>query len=135
MAYVIGIALAFAVSVFATAAGFDRQRAFYPTVLIVVATYYTLFAIMGGSMRALAIESAVVVCFIVLSVVGFKFNLWLVAIALAGHGVFDLLHGHLIANPGVPAWWPAFCMSYDVAAGAYLAMLLLRRSKVASSIS
>ncbi len=32
----------------------------------------------------------------------------------------------LIVNPGVPAWWPAFCLAYDGVAATYLAFLLLR---------
>ena len=48
----------------------------------------------------------------------------LVAAALAGHGVFDLIHASLIANPGVPLWWPQFCSAYDIVAGAYLAWLI-----------
>lgn len=38
----------------------------------------------------------------------------------------DLFHGHLVENPGVPPWWPAFYGSYDVVAGAFLAWLLKR---------
>jgi hypothetical protein len=30
----------------ATVVGFDRERAFYPTVMIVIASYYVLFAAM-----------------------------------------------------------------------------------------
>ena len=76
MEYLVGICLALAVSVFATVVGFDRQRAFYSTVLIVVASYYGLFAVMGGSVQALLIESAVMVVFILAAVVGFKFSMW-----------------------------------------------------------
>ena len=54
MAYAIGIGLALVVSVFARSVGLDRDRALYPTVLVVIASYYVLFAVMGGSMRALA---------------------------------------------------------------------------------
>ena len=36
-------------------------------------------------------------------------------------------HAHVIANPGVPAWWPGFCMAFDVVAGGLLAVLLLTR--------
>jgi len=53
-------------------------------------------------------------------------SLWLVAVALAAHGVFDLVHARIITNPGVPGWWPQFCGAYDVAAGAYLAWMLKR---------
>ena len=35
MDYLIGVALALGVSVFAALAGFDRDRAFYPTLLMV----------------------------------------------------------------------------------------------------
>jgi hypothetical protein len=129
--YLIGAGLALTISVFATVAGFDRDRAFYPTVLIVVASYYGLFAVMGGSNRALAIESGVMVVFLLVSILGFKRNLWIIAGALFAHGVFDIFHGHLIANPGVPAWWPMFCLTYDVTAGAYLAWLLNRSRVVA----
>ena len=66
--------------------------------------------------------------FVLVAVLGFKLNLWWVAGALFAHGVFDFFHGHLIANPGVPVWWPGWCLSYDVTAAGYLAWLL-RRSK------
>jgi hypothetical protein len=60
------------------------------------------------------------------AVIGFKFNLWIVAAGLVGHGVFDFFHGRIVVDPGVPAWWPAFCMSYDVCAGGCLAWILSR---------
>lgn len=44
--------------------------------------------------------------------------------ALAAHGIFDLVHGSVISNPGVPTWWPEFCLAYDVTAAVYLAWLL-----------
>lgn len=127
MAYLIGISLAIAISTFATFVGFDRNRAFYPTVAMVVASYYALFAVLGGSPRALAAESVVIGGFILLAVLGFKLTLWFAVVALAAHGLFDFAHAHLIANPGVPPWWPAFCASYDVVAAAYLAWLLRHR--------
>jgi hypothetical protein len=46
VALVVGALLAFAVGLFATGIGLDRDRAFYPAVTIVVASYYALFA--GG---------------------------------------------------------------------------------------
>ena len=47
--YVVGIVLSIGVALFARWVGFDRDRAFYPTVLIVIASYYVLFAAMIGS--------------------------------------------------------------------------------------
>jgi hypothetical protein len=127
VAYVVGIVLALLVSGLAWGAGFDRDRAFYPTLLVVVASYYVLFAVMGGSAHALIAESIAMTLFVLVAFAGFKSNLWLVAAALAGHGLFDQLHGHLVANPGVPSWWPPFCMAYDVAAAGFLGGLLARR--------
>jgi hypothetical protein len=134
MEYLIGLGLALVVCAFAALAGFDRERVFYPTVLIVVATYYILFAVMGRSTPALAVESAVAGAFLALAVAGFKRNLWLVVAALAGHGVFDFFHHLFIQNPGVPVWWPGFCLSFDILAGSLLAMLLTRRSGFAPAI-
>lgn len=132
MGFVIGAILAIVVGIFATLVRLDRDRAFYPTVTIVIASYYALFAVMGGSMQTLGVECVVAMAFVGASVAGFKSTLWLVVAALVGHGVFDLVHGHLIQNAGVPIWWPAFCLAYDVAAAGYLAVLILRNRIPAS---
>lgn len=124
--YFVGASLALSISLLATFVGFDRDRALYPTVMIVIASYYGLFAVMSGSMQALILESVVMAGFLLLSILGFKFNLWLVVAGLCAHGVFDIFHGHFISNPGVPVWWPMFCLTYDIAAAAYLAWLLNR---------
>jgi len=131
MAYFIGVILALTVSVFARVVGLDRDRAFYPTVLIVVATYYDLFAVMGGSTQALIAELATTGAFLIAVVLGFKRNLWIVVVALAAHGLFDVMHPHMVVNHGVPAWWPAFCMAYDLMAAVCLGWLLNRRSLAA----
>jgi hypothetical protein len=132
MAYLVGAALALAVAAFAALIGFDRDRAFYPTVLIVVASYYDLFAAMAGSGPALASETFVFAAFLALAAAGFRWSLWLVAAGLAAHGLFDFSRGGLIANPGVPAWWPAFCLSFDLVAAACLASRLARRASPSS---
>ena len=46
MEYLIGLILSVAVAGFAAAIGLDRDRGFYPPVIIVIATYYVLFAVM-----------------------------------------------------------------------------------------
>lgn len=127
MALMTGVLLACAVGLFATSLGLDRDRSFYPVVTIVVASYYALFAVMGDSTRALALESLAGAIFLAVAAAGFRSSLWLVVAALAGHGVFDLGHAALISNPGVPRWWPEFCLTYDVTAAVYLAWLLKRR--------
>ena len=125
MALWVGVVLALAVGLLATVSGLDRDRAFYPTATIVIASYYCLFAVMGGSTRVLVLESLIAGAFLAMAVFGFRSSLWLVVIALAAHGVFDLfVHGPLVSNPGVPEWWPGFCLGYDVTAAAFLAVLL-----------
>lgn len=124
MEYLIGLGLALAVGLFARIVGLDRDRAFYPTVMIVIALLYGLFAILGGAPEELVAEWIVMGGFIALAIVGFRFNLWFVVAALAAHGVFDIFHGHLIANPGVPDWYAGFCLTYDVTAAGWLAWLI-----------
>jgi hypothetical protein len=124
MEYLIGLGLALTVALFARFVGLDRDRAFYPTVMIVIACLYGLFAILGGAPAELAAEWILMGGFILLSVLGFRINLWFVVVALFAHGVFDYFHPHLIANPGVPAWYQGFCLTYDVTAAAWLAWLI-----------
>jgi hypothetical protein len=124
MSIAAGIVLALIVGGSATFFGLDRDRALYPVVMMVIASYYALFAVMGGSTQVLIIESGVAAAFLGVALVGFKSTLWLVVIALAAHGIFDIVHPHLYTNPGVPVWWPAFCLAYDVVAASYLAWLL-----------
>jgi hypothetical protein len=125
MEYVVGVALALGATVFGRSTGLDRDRAFYPVVVVIVASYYNLFAAMGGEASALYAEIAVTAAFVGLAVIGFRTSLWVVAFALLAHGLFDLVHGRFIENPGVPTWWPAFCLAYDGAAAGLLAWLLL----------
>jgi hypothetical protein len=127
MEYLIGVILTLAVAAFAAVIGFDRERAFYSTVLIVIASYYVLFAAMGGSERTVIIESLFAGVFLLFAVLGFKSNYWLVVSALVGHGVFDFAHHFLIDNPGVPRWWPGFCLASDVVFGAWVAVLIITR--------
>jgi hypothetical protein len=124
--YVVGVVLSIGVALLARWVGFDRDRAFYPTVLIVVASYYVLFAVMSGSVETVLLESIIMALFAVAAVAGFKRSAWIVVAALAGHGVQDAVHGHIVANAGVPAWWPAWCLAYDVGAAGALAWILTR---------
>jgi hypothetical protein len=134
MEYVVGIVLGAAVVGFAIVIGFARERAFAPFLLMVVATYYILFAVIADSMPALLIESVAAGAFLVVAVAGFKRNAWLVVAGLIGHGVFDAVHRLLIQNAGVPVWWPGFCLSFDVVAGLGIAVLLTRRSPVSRAL-
>jgi FtsH-binding integral membrane protein len=128
MEYAIGLILGLGVAAGAAMIGFDRERAFYPTVLMVIASYYVLFAVMGASTRTLALEIVVASVFFLAAVVGFKTSPWLLVAAIVGHGVFDFAHHWFIDNPGVPHWWPGFCLAFDVSFGAFLAARLMTHS-------
>jgi hypothetical protein len=132
IAYLSGFVLALAVSAYATLIGLDRDRAFYSTVLIVIASTYVLFAAMGADARTLIEESLILTIFLVVAAVGFKRNPWLIAVAIAAHGILDLTHESVVTNAGVPRWWPAFCMTYDLTAAAYYAWTLRRSSALAT---
>ncbi|MBS1213449.1 MAG: hypothetical protein H6R26_2066 [Proteobacteria bacterium] len=121
--------MALAAATLANALGFARDRSFYPTVTIVIATYYALFAAMGASGPALWIESVIGIGFAALAVFGFRSSLWWVAATLVGHGVFDFFHPAFIDNPAVPGWWPGFCLAFDVVLGAALAFRLFSERK------
>jgi len=64
MEYLIGVGLAVVVCAFAMLVGFDRERVFYPTLVTVIATYYILFAVIGSSKLALALESLIAGAFL-----------------------------------------------------------------------
>lgn len=128
MPYVIGIVLSVGVALFARCVGFDRDRAFYPTVLIVIASTYLLFAAMSGSVHTVLVESIVMTGFAIAAVVGFKSSAWIIVAALAGHGVLDAFHGNVVENAGVPVWWPAFCLAYDLGAAGGLTWLLTHQA-------
>ncbi len=125
MELLIGVLLALGVGLFGTVVGLDRERGFYPVMMIVIAACYGLFAIMGGG-AALAAELVIMTPFVIAAVVGFRRNLWLVVAALIGHGLMDLAHSQFVDNPGAPGWWPMFCLSFDAVAGLFLAVRLLQ---------
>lgn len=126
MEYLIGAGLGVFILAFAALVGLGRDRAFYPTVLIVIASYYLLFAAMGGSLRAAALEVLAMSVFVAVAVIGFRVSLWWVAIGLFAHGLFDFTHGMFIDNAGVPVWWPGFCLTIDAALAVGLGVLLGR---------
>lgn len=133
MEYFIGLALSLAVAIAASVIGLDRARAFYPTVLIVIGSYYVLFAAMGANVRILMVEIVIAVGFAILAVLGFKTNAWFIPAAMIGHGVFDFVHHFFIDNPGVPRWWPGFCMAFDVFLGGFLVVRMMRHPERVSS--
>lgn len=118
----VGLALAPAVAAFAMLVGFDRDRSFYPITLVIIASLYMLFAAIAGGGELFAAEAPGMLLFGAAAVIGFRTSLWIVVAGLFCHGLFDAIHGEIVANPGVPLWWPSFCAGYDITAAACLAL-------------
>jgi hypothetical protein len=125
MSALAGVGLALAVFAGAAWAGFSRDRSFYPAVLIVTASYGVLFAVQAQARAALLLEMVAMALFMALAVVGFRTSAWVVVAALVLHGAFDMVHDALIDNAGMPAWWPLFCWTFDMAMGACLAVAMV----------
>jgi hypothetical protein len=129
MQYIVGTSLALLFCGAAAGLGMDRERVFYPAVLIAVASYYLAFAAVDGRNEVMLSELAIAAVFIVGAVAGFKRSPWIAVVALAGHGVMDAFHHQLVHNTGVPQVWPGFCMTFDVTAAAFVALLMLARAR------
>lgn len=129
MEYIVGISLALVFCGAAAGLGMDRERVFYPAVVMAVASYYLAFAVVDGRNEVMLIEVAIAAVFIAAAVAGFKVSPWIAVVALAGHGVMDGLHHHLVHNAGVPPSWPGFCGSFDVTAAALVAWVMQARAR------
>ncbi len=120
---IVGLLLAVGVAALGKFTRFDQDRSFYSTVLIIIASYYVLFAILNSSAHALVWELVIAVAFSTVAIVGALFLPTLVGIGIIAHGLFDLVHDGLIENSGVPSWWPSFCGSIDVLLGIWVIFL------------
>lgn len=134
MPVVVGVLLAVGIAALGKFTRFDEDRSFYSTVLVIIASYYVLFAVLGGSVHALAWELIIVVAFSTVAIIGALFLPTLVGAAIVAHGLFDIVHDVLIENSGVPTWWPSFCASVDVLLGIWVIILTLNRSRPSCSM-
>jgi hypothetical protein len=129
---VVGLLLAAGIATLGKFTRFDEDRSFYSTVLIIIASYYVLFAVSDGSGHALIWELVVAVAFSTLAILGAFFSPMLVGTGIIAHGLFDVVHSVIIENSGVPTWWPSFCASIDVLLGLWV--IILTRSRLTCSM-
>lgn len=127
MSAIIGILLGITIVALGRFAAMDRDRAYYPVALIVIGSYYVLFAIMADDRAAVWIELVFASLFATVAVVGFRSSLWIVVAGLALHGVFDFTRHLIVPGSGIPPWWPAFCGAIDIAIATGLLAILLRQ--------
>jgi Family of unknown function (DUF6010) len=104
------------------------EQIFYAMFLIMIAAFYLAFTAYFGVATAWRLETAVVVAFVAIGLLGARLPLVLVA-GYALHGVWDLLHefqahgawsgfepGQLTA---IPLAYGVFCLAFDFAMAAY----------------
>ena len=125
----IGAVMAIVLAVLSRVTKFDKDRSFFATLLIVIATYYVLFAFL--SFESLFVEIAVASAFSVVALAGALRWPMLVGVGILMHGVFDFFHVYLIANSGVPEWWPAFCAGFDIVFGIWVIYLVQVKNEYA----
>ncbi len=134
--FIIGLFAAVAIVVSGRAAGFDGDRSFLPTVLVVIALLYVLFGVEDGAPTVVVAETAVALAFVVVAVVAFRRRSpALLAAGLALHGIWDLAHPALLSSSdAVPVWWPAFCLGVDIPLAAWAFARWPPRTRVEGAI-
>lgn len=120
IAFIAGVGLAVVLAIFGKLTGYEKDRSFFPTLLIIIASYYLLFAILDGSPSTILIEIAAAAIFIVLAIWGSYKSTLIVGAGIALHGIFDFMYSYLYVNHGVPVWWPAFCAGIDIPFGLWV---------------
>ncbi len=128
MEYFAGIIVAIIIAALASILGFDKDKSFYPVILIIIAVFYVLFAIMSGSIDTIIRESVIAFVFIIVAITGAKKTVFIIAFGLIVHGIFDIFHNQFITNTSVPAWWPMFCAIVDIVLGTWVMYLTKKRS-------
>ena len=128
MEYLIGTVLGLMIAGLAKLLNFDKDRSFYPVILIVIAMYYVLFAFMSENADVIIKELIVALLFSAVAIIGARLSVLFVAIGLITHGVFDIFHSRFVLNVEVPLWWPGFCASIDIVLGIVVLYLMKMRS-------
>ena len=97
--------------------------AFHTVMLAVIGAIYVGFAFSDGRLAIMILELTVGTGFLVLALLGLWQAPMFIAIGLALHGVWDLLHRRNAITTKLPVWYPPFCAAYDfVFAGVFLVL-------------
>src|SRR5918994_3188715 len=84
----------------------------YALGLAMIAAIYVGFAVADGRWRVIAVESGVVMAFVVIAAAGVTGPAWLLALGLAAHGLKDTWQQRSQYVSGT-RWWPPFCAAVD----------------------
>jgi hypothetical protein len=106
------------------------ERWLYSLGLITLPSLYASFGLRAGQPDMAAQEMIYGLPYVVAGLafarVGFRRSAVVVGALWLLHGVYDLVHSRLLANPGVPEGYPIFCFVVDAVIGAYLFWLARR---------
>lgn len=129
VALIIGLLLGFIA--IAMAKDIDLPPRGFALALVVLPLVYMLFALMVGDGHALVLEFAYGLPFFIFGIVcfirGFKGSGLLVISLWVLHAAYDVYHHMLVANAGVPFWYPALCLGFDMMMVIYLIRLVSRQ--------
>jgi len=115
-----GLILAVLIILLSRVTGFDKDRSFFPLILIVIATYYVLFAFQEFELFTALFEITVALLFTVFAIIGHNKSIRMVGIALIAQGVYDLFHSQIPVAGFAPQWWPLFCSAVDLVIGLWV---------------
>ncbi len=115
LSFAAGVVLAVIVASPARLVKVDRHRLFAPALLVIVAGFYVGFALASGSSPVIMRELFAACLFLILAIAGGAFYIPIAIFGLLLHGVFDAFHHSFVMNPALPAWWPAFCVGFNIA--------------------
>ena len=106
------------------------ERWLYSLGLLTLPGLYAFFALQAGE-QAVAVKEMIygipyVVAGIAFALVSVRQSAVVVGALWLLHGLFDLVHGRLITNTGVPGWYPIWCFMVDAVIGSYLLRLSRR---------
>ncbi|MEQ9438413.1 MAG: DUF6010 family protein [Cyclobacteriaceae bacterium] len=124
-----GIVLATTIVWAARLAGFEKDRSFYPVLLIVIAFYYVLFSFQSYQIDQVLFEALIAFSFAAVALWGYHKSLFIVGVALILHGTYDLFHGFIPLSTTAPDWWPLFCLGVDVVLGIWLIYRVYRKQE------
>src|SRR6516165_2099415 len=106
----------------------EREQIFYAMFLIMIAAFYLAFAAYFGAATAWRLETAVVVAFVAIGLLGARLPFALI-VGYSLHGLWDLLHelqahgAYSAFEPGqltaIPLAYGVFCAAFDFCMAAY----------------
>jgi hypothetical protein len=100
---IVGILLAVGIAALAKVTRFDEDRSFYSTILIIIASFYMLFAVLGDSGHALVWELGIAVAFSTVAIVG---ALFFTALVWTGSLPMAFLIWYMMRSLRIPASRP-----------------------------